>query len=222
MTLKIEKDGIRAQVVKVMRQAILTGSLAAGQRLVEAELCATMGVSRPSLREALRHLESEQLVHFAPNRGCFVAILGWDEARQIYDARMLIEPELAARAALRRNEAQLDAIARAALSFADAVKTEDRLGQITTSKDFYDAVFDAAGNRILADVLNGLNARISVLRGRSMSRPDRSVDSRRELAALYEAIRDQDAEAARNAARHHLEQASAAALEMMERSPTAV
>jgi len=219
MKLMIEKDGIRSQVVKALRQAIITGELTPGQRLIEADLCGTLGISRPSLREALRHLETERLVHFIPNRGCFVADLGWEEARQIYDARTLLEPELAARAAVNRSEDQLAEIAAAVADFEAAVAGQDKLGQIMSSKAFYEALFDAAGNVILGDVLNGLNARISVLRGRSMSQPDRSGHSLRELDAIHLAIRDRDPERARQAAGHHLEQAAAAALSVMKRTP---
>ena len=60
---------IRSQVVEMLRAAITGGQFTPGQRLVEKDLCDSMGVSRPSVREALRQVESEGLIVTIPNRG---------------------------------------------------------------------------------------------------------------------------------------------------------
>ena len=62
-TLRIEDvPTVRAIVARKLREAIMSGNLKPGQRLVERELCEMMGVSRPSIREALRLLEADGLV----------------------------------------------------------------------------------------------------------------------------------------------------------------
>ncbi|MFB9950701.1 GntR family transcriptional regulator [Rhizobium puerariae] len=214
--IKIEKDGIRAQVVRVLRQAIIAGDFLPGQRLVEADLCAALEISRPSLREALRHLESERLVQFIPNRGCFVAKLAWEDAEQIYQTRILLEPEVAALASDHADKESIQALGEALNQFHQGMSSSDKLLEVSASTHFYQIIADMAGNAVIKDILEGLNARINVLRARSMSHPARSKHSFQELTAIHDAIARHDAAAARAAARVHIENACAAAKAAMQ------
>src|ERR671938_580034 len=91
-TLRIEDvPTVRAMVAQKLREAIMSGRLKPGQRLVERELCEMMGVSRPSIREALRLLEADGLVNTVPHRGPVVSTISLAEARQPYDARAVPE-----------------------------------------------------------------------------------------------------------------------------------
>src|ERR1700747_2405556 len=86
-TLRIEDvPTVRAMVAQKLREAIMSGTLKPGQRLVERELCEMMGVSRPSIREALRLLEADGLVNTGPPRGPVVSTTSLGDARQIYRA----------------------------------------------------------------------------------------------------------------------------------------
>ena len=82
-----ERQTLQALTTQKLRDAILTGHFKPEQRLVERDLCEQTGVSRTSVREALRHLESEGLVERRPNEGIFVASVTLEEARQIYEVR---------------------------------------------------------------------------------------------------------------------------------------
>ena len=92
-TLRVERKPapIRTQVLDNLRKAILTRQLAPGQRLIERELVEMTGVSRTSVREALRELAAEGLVSTAPNKGTAVATLTSEQARQIYEVRAVLE-----------------------------------------------------------------------------------------------------------------------------------
>ncbi|MEI9803979.1 MAG: GntR family transcriptional regulator [Pseudolabrys sp.] len=82
---------LRTEIEIRLRSAITQGRFHAGERLIERELCEMLGVSRPSLREALRQLEAEELVTLVPNRGPVVSEIGIDEARDIYEIRATLE-----------------------------------------------------------------------------------------------------------------------------------
>ena len=69
----IQPDTLRRKVEDAVREAITSGVYAPGERLIERELCEGLGVSRASVREALRRLEAEKLVHTVPHRGPVVA-----------------------------------------------------------------------------------------------------------------------------------------------------
>src|SRR6476646_3107006 len=91
-TLRIEDiPTVRSMVTQKLREAIMSGTLKPGQRLTERELGEMPGVSRPSIREALRHLEADGLVNTVPHRGPVVSTISLEEARQLYDARAVLE-----------------------------------------------------------------------------------------------------------------------------------
>ena len=91
-TLRIDDvPTVRSMVTQKLREAIMSGTLKPGQRLVERELCEMTGVSRPSIREALRLLEADGLVNTVPHRGPVVSTISLDEARQLYAARAVLE-----------------------------------------------------------------------------------------------------------------------------------
>ena len=85
---KIDKapQTLRDIVQDRMRNAIIEGHFAPGERLVERPLCDQLGVSRTVVRETIRFLEAEGLVEIIPNRGPIVATFNWNQAKQIYDS----------------------------------------------------------------------------------------------------------------------------------------
>src|SRR5438445_7587472 len=91
-TLRIDDvPTVRSMVTQKLREAIMSGTLKPGQRLIERELCEMTGVSRPSIREALRALEADGLVNTVPHRGPVVSTIILEEAKQHYAARVVLE-----------------------------------------------------------------------------------------------------------------------------------
>lgn len=221
MDLRVAPVTVQTQAVDKLREAILSGHFAPGQRLVEMELSRALGISRNSVREALRRLEGERLVASTPNRGPSVIALGWPEAEQIYAVRELLEGEAAALAARLASPTQLGALDAALAAFDAAVAAEDAAGRVATTTRFYDALLAACGNGVIEEVLRGLHARISLLRSRSMSLGGRSIDSAREMRAILDAVRAGDPAQAREAAGRHVRAACAAARLAMERPAAA-
>jgi DNA-binding GntR family transcriptional regulator len=78
-------------VTAALRTAILSGRLAPGQRLAQAELAEQLGVSRIPLRDALRRLEEEALVKIDGRRGAWVTVLSMRDVAEIYEMRIMLE-----------------------------------------------------------------------------------------------------------------------------------
>jgi DNA-binding GntR family transcriptional regulator len=87
----IQRQSTTEQAAEAVRQAILSGRLLPGMPLREAALAAELGVSRSTLREAARTLESEGLVRYQMNRGIVVADITGPDAADIYAARAALE-----------------------------------------------------------------------------------------------------------------------------------
>ena len=110
MDLKVEVTSVQAQIVTKLREAIFSGDFTPGEKLNEPALCRMLGVSRTSLREALRSLNAEKLVTIIPNRGPMVTEIGWEEAQAIYQVRALLEGEALALFTQRAQEEDLEAL----------------------------------------------------------------------------------------------------------------
>lgn len=92
----LRRSSTADEVVSLLRAQIVSGDLPPGTQLREVALAAAIGVSRPTLREAMQALKQEGLVRHEPHRGMFVAALGLEEIDDIYQVRRVIEGSAAA------------------------------------------------------------------------------------------------------------------------------
>lgn len=212
-----EKITVRRKVGDVLRTAILEGRFKPGERLIERELCALTGVSRTSVREALRHLESEGLVRSVPNKGPVVANLTLDEARQIYEVREALEPLAASLFAERASDSELKAL-RDALGRLEAAFARGDMRQVVldTAK-LYDVILGGCRNDVIASIIRGLQARVTFLRSTSMSNPGRLPNSLKEMQDICGAIGRRDGPSAKSFSEVHVRRAAESALAVLRR-----
>ncbi|HYV87470.1 MAG TPA: GntR family transcriptional regulator [Candidatus Polarisedimenticolia bacterium] len=90
----IERKTVAESVAETLRTRILAGELSEGEQLRQEVLAADLGVSRIPLREAFRLLEGEGLITIAPHRGAVVAVRSPEEIGELFDLRVLLEPDI--------------------------------------------------------------------------------------------------------------------------------
>lgn len=95
------------EIVERIVEAVVEQRLAPGTKLSEAALCEAFGVGRMRIRQSLLLLSSREVVELQPKRGAFVASPTPEQAREVFEARLMIEPNLARLAAGRASEADL-------------------------------------------------------------------------------------------------------------------
>jgi DNA-binding GntR family transcriptional regulator len=198
---------LRRKITSSLREAIETGVLKPGERLVEKDLCRDLNVSRTSLREAFRELEAEGLIANQP-RGLAVTQVTAQEASNIYRVRAALEglvaEQFAANASAEMLQALTDAVERLQTAY-----SEKRYDQILSAKkEFYETLCRGADNLIVLDLLNRLNARITQLRSTSLSDPTRGIASMAEIRNLAAALLARNPEAAKAAAIYHVASAA--------------
>jgi DNA-binding GntR family transcriptional regulator len=204
---------LREQVITALRQAILDFNLKPGQRLVERELIEQLGVSRTTVREALRELTSEGLVTVVPQKGAVVATPTLEDAIDLYEVRAALESLVVTRFVERASDAQVERLQAAVERFHDeTIRTAD-IRQILAAKDlFYVVLIEGAASTALQQLLEGIQARVQVLRATSLSEEGRTFAAVRELRAVAEAIAARDAERAARLTAEHIRAAAETAL----------
>jgi DNA-binding GntR family transcriptional regulator len=218
-TLRIEDvPTVRAIVARKLREAIMSGNLKPGQRLVERELCEMMGVSRTSIREALRLLEADGLVNTVPHRGPMVSTISLEEARQLYAARAVLEGYAGRECARLHDPAVVRKIGEALGRLKVALAESDMIAVLEAKTDFYAALIGGCQNAFIERMLKPLHDRITLLRITSMSHPKRVNKSLREVTAIWRAIQSGDEDLAERCCVDHIKAAAVAALDMIERS----
>lgn len=208
---------LRQQVLDVLRRAILEFRFRPGDRLIERELCELVGVSRTSVREALRHLESEGLVENLPNKGPAVARVSPETALQLYEVREVLEGLAARLFTARATSRQIEDLRIALDRLTEAFATQDMRLIIAETTRFYAVLLDGCGNDFVRKTIGSLQARIQFLRATSMSQPGRAPGSLAEMTSIVGAVCRLDPDAAEAAAREHVRRARDAALDMIRR-----
>lgn len=208
----VNAPSLREQIATKLREAIAQGYFRPGRRLIERELCDMLGVSRTSLREALRELEAEGLVTNIPNRGPIVAKISPELAESIYQVRGSLEA-LAARLFTRRaSSEQIEDLIKAAERLEQAYNSPDPADRILAKSEFYKVLFAGAANEVVTMVLSNMHLRISQLRSTSLMQPDRAKASIEEIWELVQAIKSRDEDAAHNISQRHIDNAARSAL----------
>jgi DNA-binding GntR family transcriptional regulator len=206
---RIEPRVLRQEVLGALRTAILNGEIAAGSRLLEADVARRMGVSRAPVREALRQLEQEGLVETAAHRGAVVTGLPDDEVEAIYALRAVIETkaiERTCRTATPEEVASLDTLVAemdAALARGDVPALAD------LDLRFHRRLVELSGFRLLRRVWSSLDGLVRLKAEQAIDRPGPSSGYFREAsasshAALVEAIRAGDAALAMARVEQHI------------------
>jgi GntR family transcriptional regulator, trigonelline degradation regulator len=205
---------LREQVVDVLRQAILDFRLKPGQRLIERELIEQTGVSRTTVREVLRQLAAEGLVTTIPQKGVIVSVPSAREAADMYEVRAALEALAGRRFVLYASDAQVKALRKSLQNIEGLAQQAqpDVQAMLQTKDEFYDVLFEGAGNQAIRDTLDGVRARVRLLRATSLSQPNRTQDTVTEMREIVRAAEARDADAMAAACEHHVNQAARSGL----------
>ena len=192
-----------------LQQAILSGRIAPGERIVEAELARQMGVSRAPVREAARRLESLGLLISRPRHGFAVRTVSPKQVTDLYEVRIQLEllgASLACTHATDAELAQLDARVDDMVERAEILSSPER---VALDLDFHFAISALSGNHYLHRLFDNMQTEVRIFLALS-------EDSYGDLKALAEthrpiakAMAARDVGAAQHALRYHLETAKA-------------
>jgi DNA-binding GntR family transcriptional regulator len=173
-----------------IRRRILSGILEPAARLNQDALAVELGVSVTPVREAVRRLEAEGLVHFQAHKTAIVAPLSPDELRQVYDVRLHLDPYAGALAATRADEAgltEIDRLARAPVS-------DNPVEQVALNRAFHRSIYSRSGNAPLTEILDRLWESTDRYRIRLLSQNVHVLSAAREHVQIAQALHARDAD----------------------------
>ena len=196
---------LRDVVFNTLRQAILTGELKPGERLMEIHLANRLGVSRTPIREAIRKLELEGLVTMIPRRGAEVAQITEKSMKDVLEVRRTLDALSAELACERISKEEEEALKQACLNFEAVVKTKDTKAIAKADVAIHDIIAAATGNQRLIQLINNLAEQMYRYRFeyiKDASQHERIIEEHR---IIYESIVKKDKEAAAEMAKTHID-----------------
>lgn len=193
---------LRDQVIDNLRERIIEGELASGQKLVERDLADELEVSRITVREALQQLANEGFITLLPRRGTAVTEFGATEIRNLLEVREPLEVLAARLAAQRRDDAGLARLGAHLDAARDALARDDRRDAAVANVAFHEEIVKCADNTLLLAHMSSLHGQL-----RRLFRMTRELDTDHvhDHDALLAAIRDKDAQLAAELATKHIQ-----------------
>jgi DNA-binding GntR family transcriptional regulator len=211
-TMRHDGESIYAQ----LRSEILAGAIPPATPLREVSLGERFGVSRTPVREALRRLQHDRLLDRGA-RGLQVHQATPQEVIQVYDVRILLEQEAAGQAALSHDITDIMQL-EGLVERDRALSEPDDNTRASTNLEFHAAVWAAAHNPVLQDLLQRLSTHLIRTPHSTLSVGERWDEALAEHSKLVAAITAGDETAARNTAREHMETARRIRLDLLRKS----
>lgn len=196
---------LRDVVFNTLRQAILTGELKPGERLMEIHLAERLGVSRTPIREAIRKLELEGLVTMIPRRGAEVAQITEKSMNDVLEVRRALDALCAELACDRITDEELESLRLACDSFEAAVRTKDAKKIAQADVALHDIIVRATGNQRLIQLVNNLSEQMYRYRFEYIKDSSQHETLIEEHRIIYQSIVRKDKETAAAAARTHID-----------------
>jgi GntR family transcriptional regulator, gluconate operon transcriptional repressor len=159
---KLKRLSLPDEAAQMLRESIAAGKLAPGTRLVEADMAQQLGISRGTVREALRMLEGQGLVESIPGRGTYVARFSEQDVEEVYSLRSLLEQQAVRLLTSRATADDLVTMEQALTDMFEAASRGKAADLMDRDLEFHKLIWSLAGHRRLAHVLEDLSSQIQM------------------------------------------------------------
>jgi len=196
-------SGATSRIVESITTAIVERRLMPGTKLAEQKIADIFKVSRTLVRQALNQLSRDRLVTLEPARGASVSMPSVEEARQVFEVRQMIEAATIRQLCKVVTDAQIAQLRAHMREERDAVARTDVSGRTRLLADFHVVLARMLGNEVLAQLLQDLLTRSSLISLMYQSSHSAQA-SQAEHEAIVEALEKRDARAAARLMEQHI------------------
>jgi DNA-binding GntR family transcriptional regulator len=195
---------LRDVIFNTLRDAIVSGELKPGERLMEVSLAEKMGVSRTPVREAVRKLEMEGLVKMTPRKGTHVAELSVKDIIDVLEIRAALDKLATELAAEKIGKDELRRLENIHKQYISSLKKENLAAAIRKDVEFHEAIYNASGNNKLVGVAGNLREQIYRFRVIYMKDFSNAEDVLKEHEQILKSIEEGNCEEAGRLAEEHI------------------
>lgn len=205
-TIVKKSPSLKTQVYELLKEKIVMGVLKPGERLIEEKISEELGVSRSPIREAIRMLEKDGILHVNGSSGVTVVEPTIEDYQHLYECRVEVEPLAAYYAALRSTDEGLEKI-RKSLSIMESIAVGKDISAIQGANiDFHEAIVEASLNPFLISMVSQIRVVNSFYRKAILKEnPKHFEEALAEHQDIYRVIVDRKADDARRLMKEHIE-----------------
>lgn len=198
-----------AQTYREIKRRIVELEYRLGERLSETRLASELGIGRSPVRSALARLRSEGWVAISPQSGTFVKALTNRDIEEVTELRIVLEMHAARIAAERITRKELDTLQIAFDTLGPSIVAGRSELFIDLDKQFHRAIYKAAGNELVNDILMNLRDKVQWIRRACSASLERVQDGFHEIENIFQALEDRDGALAAERMRTHIQNAAA-------------
>ncbi|RLC02801.1 MAG: hypothetical protein DRH34_06770 [Deltaproteobacteria bacterium] len=192
------------RVIEQIREAIRSGRLKPGDRLVEMEIASSLEIGRNAIREAFRYLEKEGFVTITPFKGAHVTLPNKKEIQQMFEVMSGLEGMCARLATQKMNQKNLKKIESLHADLEKYYKNNEPEKYLKTNWSFHGLIQKLAKNDVLDQVVNELRQKIFLYRKKQLLQPNRFEASMDEHRMILKAFQKKDPNEVELKMRQHL------------------
>jgi len=190
--------------VSRIENMILTGTFKPRERLIEAALSEMLGVSRYTVRDAFKVLETKGLVTVTPFRGVVVSELGKQEVEELFVIRAALEQVALRLSTQNTTIVDIKVLRKMVKKMEDAHHDDDFVAMVSADTNFHDYVFQMSRNNTLRRMINDLRNRCHIIRYSAWSSPTILQQVMEEHRLIVDAIEARDVAALKELSERHI------------------
>lgn len=187
-----------------LKRRIVEVEYVLGEKLSEARLIEELGIGRSAIRTALARLNNERWVLILPQCGTFVRALTNRDIEQVTELRLLLEMHVATQAANKITDQELKHIQRSLRAHKPLIESGDVEAFISLDKDLHNTIYQAADNKLIADILIDLRDKVQWIRRACSASLERMMEGFQELEAIIDALVARDSNGVSETLRVHI------------------
>lgn len=199
------ESSLAKEVTDVLRDRIIGGEYAMGEKLIENKIAEELKVSRTPVRDAFKQLAKEQLVEYIPNKGCFAKGFTHKDMADIYAVRMAVERLAITWAIENACDEKLAELGQQLelMSFYTESNSYEKL--LEANEQFHNMIYQMTGSRFIVQILKTYQNYVHTARKSTLKKEENLPLIFKEHENIYKAIAARDVEAAADAVELHMQ-----------------